>query len=406
MMRAASRLRSAAAIAVLAVALAGCTGTGGTGTSGGSSASASHSAAPSVTPTPSPTPTPVDPIAKLTLAQRVGQLFMVGTVLPNADAATVAAITDRHVGNLFLHGRSSAGVASIAALTAKFRALVTDASTGGIPLWISTDQEGGTVQVLSGPGFDQIPSALRQGQLPSVQLRADATRWAGQLKDAGVNMNLAPVADIVTSPATASQNPPIGQLNREYGFDEASVAVGAGNFADGMRAGSVLPVIKHFPGLGRVTANTDFSPHVVDTVIGPQSPDVDVYWSVLAQGPACVMVSSAYYDRIDPSSPAVFSTKVVNGLLRDQLGFDGVVMTDDVSAAVAVQAWTPAQRAIKAITAGVDVVLVSSDPSVLAPMYDAVLARAKSDPAFAAQVDAAARRVVQAKAAQGLIPAP
>jgi beta-N-acetylhexosaminidase len=401
-MRHLSRLRSAAALAVLAVALAGCTGTA----AGGPSASASHSTTAPATLTPTPTPTPVDPIAHLSLEQRVGQLFMVGTVLPNADAATIAAITDRHVGNVFLHGRSSAGVTAIAGLTAKFRALVSTASTGGIPLWISTDQEGGTVQVLSGPGFDQIPSALMQGRMPSTQLRSDAARWAGQLKDAGVNMNLAPVADIVTSPATASQNPPIGQLNREYGFDQASVAVGAGNFADGMRAGFVMPVFKHFPGLGRVTANTDYSPHVVDTVIGPNSPDVKVYESVLAQGPACVMVSSAYYDRIDPSSPAVFSTKVVNGVLRDQVGFDGVVMTDDVSAAVAVKAWTPAQRAVKAIGAGVDIVLVSSDPTVLAPMYDAVLAKAKSDPAFATEVDAAARRVVEAKAAEGLIPAP
>ncbi|KHK97135.1 beta-N-acetylhexosaminidase [Microbacterium mangrovi] len=403
-MRAVTRLRSAAALAVLAVALTGCTGTPASQASGTHSATAS--ATPSPTPTPTPTPTPADPIADLSLAQRVGQLFMVGTVLPNADAATVAAITDRHVGNVFLHGRSSAGATAIAALTARFRALVSRASTGGIPLWISTDQEGGTVQVLSGPGFDQIPSALMQGRMPSAQLRSDAAEWARQLKDAGVNMNLAPVADIVTSPATASQNPPIGQLNREYGFDQASVAVGAGNFADGMRAGSVMPVFKHFPGLGRVTANTDFSAHVVDTVIGPDSPDVRVYWSVLAQGPACVMVSSAYYDRIDPSTPAVFSPKVVQNLLRDQVGFDGVVMTDDVSAAVAVKAWTPAERAVKAIQAGVDIVLVASDPSVLAPMYDAVLAKAKSDPAFAAEVDAAARRVVAAKAAQGVVPVP
>jgi beta-N-acetylhexosaminidase len=396
------RLRSVAVLAALTLALAGCTATSGPD----ASPSRSATARTSPTPTPTPTPTAVDPIADLSLAQRVGQLFMVGTVLPNADASTSAAITDRHVGSVFLHGRSTAGAVSIAALTGKFRALVTPASTGGIPLWISTDQEGGTVQVLSGPGFDQIPSAVRQGQLPSTELRADAKRWAAQLKAAGVNMNLAPVADIVTSPQTASQNPPIGQLYREYGFDQASVATGAGNFADGMRAGDVMPVFKHFPGLGRVTANTDFSAHVVDTQIGATSPDVNVYRSLIVQGPACVMVSSAYYDKIDPSSPAVFSSKVVTGLLRDQLGFGGVVMTDDVSAAAAVKAWTPAQRAVKAVSAGVDIVLVASDPTVLAPMYDAVLAKAKSDPAFAADVDAAARRVVEAKAAAGLTPAP
>ncbi|MGQ3505015.1 glycoside hydrolase family 3 N-terminal domain-containing protein, partial [Enterococcus faecalis] len=86
-------------------------------------------------------------------------------------------------------------------------------------LWVSTDQEGGDVQVLSGPGFDGIPSALDQGQQDAATLRANAATWGRQLAEAGVNMNLAPVADVVTSPETAGSNPPIGQLNREYGYD-------------------------------------------------------------------------------------------------------------------------------------------------------------------------------------------
>ncbi len=360
--------------------------------SGTAASTPAEASAPSVTPTP----TPVDPIAGLSLAQRVGQLFMVGTPRDSADAGTLAAVADRHVGGVFLHSSPRASAAQTAAVVARFTGLVSQGTTGDVPLWIATDQEGGDVQVLYGPGFDPIPSALMQGVMAPATLQKDAATWASQLRSAGVDLNLAPVADIVTSPAVARQNKPIGLLNRQYGYDEKTVAAGAGAFAAGMREEGVMPTFKHFPGLGRTNTNTDFAP-AVDTVITASSPDVEVYRSLLAQGPALVMLSTAVYEKIDPAAPAAFSSKIVTGLLRGQLGFDGVVITDDLSAAAAVSRFTPADRAIDAIEAGCDIVLVSSGPALLPEMYDAVLAKAQSDPAFAAQVDAAARRVVVAK---------
>ncbi|MFG6402698.1 glycoside hydrolase family 3 N-terminal domain-containing protein [Microbacterium sp. P04] len=344
--------------------------------------------------TPTPTPTTVDPIADLSLEQRVGQLFMVGTSVAAPDPVTLAAVSDQHVGGVFLHGRSSAGVDAAAAFVGAFSAVHDPADP---PLWVATDQEGGDVQVLSGPGFDDMPTALTQARSDAATVQADATRWGAQLRAAGVTMNLAPVADIVTSPEVGAQNPPIGALNREYGFDEATVASRAGAFAAGMRASGVLPTFKHFPGLARVSQNTDTTAGVVDDVVGADSPDVAVYRTLLAQGPAVVMMSTAIYARIDANAPAAFSPAVVTGLLRGQLGYTGVVTTDDLSAADQVAAWSPADRATLSIAAGVDLVLVSADPSLFPEMYQAVLARAQSDPAFAAQVDAAARRVVQAK---------
>lgn len=355
-------------------------------------------ASPTGSPTATPTPTPTaDPIADLTLAQRVGQLFMVGTTTASANPVTLAAVSDRHIGSIFLHGGTETSVAATNAIVTQFTSLVSSETTGDVPLWVSTDQEGGEVQVLAGPGFDAIPSAVDQGQLPPATLQSDAATWGGQLAQAGVNLNLAPVADIVTSPAAAPDNKPIGALNRQYGYDEQRVASQAGAFAEGMRQAGILPTFKHFPGLGRTTSNTDFSADVVDTEIDQTSPDVDVYRSLLAGGPALVMVSTAIYQKIDPSSPAAFSAPVVTDLLRGTLGYSGVVITDDVSAAKSVSQWTPAQRATMAIDAGCDVVLASTDPTVVAAMYDAVLAKAQSDPSFEAKVDAAARRVVTAK---------
>ncbi|AUG30882.1 MULTISPECIES: glycoside hydrolase family 3 N-terminal domain-containing protein [Microbacterium] len=378
-----------AVVAATALLLSGC---GAYGPSPSPSPTSTPTATPA--PTPAPTATP-DPLAGLDLRQRVGQLFIVGTAVDAVTPDTLSAVVDRHAGGIFLHGRSQAGAQAVAGVVGSF----TTADADGIPLWVSTDQEGGEVQVLTGPGFDDMPYAIRQADLPDDQLRAAATTWGGQIAAAGVTLNLAPVADIVTSAATRFDNPPIGGLGRQYGYDGATVAAKAGAFADGMRAAGVMPVFKHFPGLGHVTANTDTTADVVDTTVTADGPDIAVYGTLLAGGPAGVMVSSAIYQNLDPSAPAVFSPTVV-GLARAKVGPEGMLMTDDLSAAQAVQAWSPADRAVLAIAAGIDVVLASTDPTVFPAMYDAVLAKAQSDPVFAARVDDAARHVLAAKAAR------
>lgn len=353
---------------------------------------------PLLTPTPAPSPTPEpDPLASLTLEQRVGQLFMVGTPVDRAAKTTLRAVRDRHVGNLFLAGRSSKGADAVASVVDRFTALVGPETTGGLPLWVATDQEGGQVQVLRGKGFSDIPFAIRQADAGDRALEKEARRWGAQLRRAGVTMNLAPVADIVTSPKTRFDNAPIGAFGRQYGYDGRTVEEKAGAFARGMRASGILPTFKHFPGLGRVTDNTDTTRHVEDDVVRAASPDVRVYRDLTAAGPSVVMVSSAIYERIDPKRPAMFSKVVIEKVLRGDVGFDGVVMTDDVSAARAVAGIAPGTRAVRAISAGVDLVLVSADPTVLPEMYDAVLTRAQEDPAFAARVDEAASRIVAAK---------
>ncbi len=378
------RCASVALIAAMCVLVVGCVAEPAAPTSGADPATSSTT----------PAPTPDDPLAGMDLAARVAQLFMVGTSVDGADAVTLAAVADPGIGGVFLHGRSEAGTASIAALVSQFQG---ERPADAPALWIATDQEGGDVQVLSGPGFDDMPTALTQARDGCDPIGAEALRWGEQLAQAGVTMNLAPVADIVTSPSTAWDNAPIGRLNRNYGYDEPTVVACAGAFAQGMRAAAVLPTFKHFPGLGRTTDNTDNSADVVDTQVTADSPDVDVYRDLLAQGPAVVMMSTAVYQQIDASAPAAFSSAVVTGLLRDRLGFDGVVMTDDLSATAQVEQWSPGDRAVLAVEAGVDVLLVSADSSVFGEMYAAVLQKAESDPAFSAQVDAAVSRILALK---------
>ena len=352
---------------------------------------------PAQSPAPSPTPTPTassDPLEGLSTEQRVGQLFVVGTTASGAEEATLSAVRDRQVGGVFLGGRAKGGVDATAGVVGQLTALANPA----LPLLVATDQEGGEVQVLQGPGFSAMPSAVEQGALPPEQLAADATTWGAELAAAGVTLNLAPVVDLIPSAAAAATNPPIGGFDRQFGYDVDGIVSHADAFRSGMTASGVGSVVKHFPGLGEVTGNTDDTAGVTDTTTAADSPSVDVYRSEIAAGVDSIMMSSAVYSRLDPAAPAVFSPAVVTDLLRGELGFDGVVMTDDVSGATQVTAWTPADRAILAIEAGCDIVLVSRTPTVAAEMIDAVVAKAKAEPEFAVQVDAAATRVLALKA--------
>lgn len=354
----------------------------------------------SAAPTPSASPT-ADVLAGWSLEHKVGQLLMVGAEAASG-AGAAEAVSQLHVGGVFLSGRSEAGVGATRAVVDSVTALVGPESTNGVGLLVATDQEGGAVQVLRGQGFSAIPDALSQAGLGAGGLEAAARGWGEELAGAGVNLNLAPVADLVDL-ADPGANAPIGAFGREYGHDLASVRAAVEAFAAGMEQAGVAPTLKHFPGLGRVAQNTDASAGVVDTVTGADDPVAAMFAELAgASGKRLVMLSSAYYSLIDAQAPAVFSSGVVTDLLRGTLGFGGVVITDDVSAAAQLSGWDPGERAVAAVRAGCDIVLASGAPWLAPEMASALLATAQADAGFAAQVDAAVTRVLALKQALGL----
>ena len=329
--------------------------------------------------------------------EQVGQLMMVGVDATSPQAVSTDAVTSHHVGNIFVAGRTTAGSQAVQKVISTVTSKVGPATTHDTPMLVATDQEGGEVQVLSGSGFSDLSSAMEQSTQPRDRLEASARTWGKELADVGVNMNLAPVVDLVDIDRPAT-NEPIGRWGREYGHDAATVSSQASAFAEGMRASGVIPTYKHFPGLGRVTANTDTSAGVVDsTTTRGSDAAVGVFASAIAAGAQVIMVSSATYALIDPSAPAVFSSTIVTDMLRMEMGFSGVVITDDVSAATQVQGVAAGERAVRAIRAGCDIVLASADPTVAADMVKALIAAAQSDPAFAARVDESATRVLALK---------
>jgi beta-glucosidase-like glycosyl hydrolase len=330
---------------------------------------------------------------------------MVGTPATSASDQTLRAITRYHVGNVMLTGRSTAGVTATARVSAALQRRATSSATARVRLHVATDQEGGRVQVLRSGGFSTMPTALRQGTWSTATLRSRARTWGRQLHSAGITVNLAPVADTVPSAAFAPRNAPIGHFSRQYGYTTTRVGSHAVAFSEGMAAARVQVAVKHFPGLGRVTQNTDTTAGVTDRTTTRTDAYLRPFRDVIRSGAPFVMMSTAVYSRIDARGPAAFSRTVVTGVLRHDLGFRGVVISDDLGNARQVQRWTPGQRAVKFVAAGGDMVL-TVNPSTARAMFAALRDRARTDVAFRRAVDAAALRVLRSKQAQGLLPRP
>ncbi|GAA3214380.1 glycoside hydrolase family 3 protein [Dactylosporangium siamense] len=335
-------------------------------------------------------------VAKLTLEQQVGQLVMIGTPIETPLNA-VPAIQRYQLGGIFLAGRSTASAASLKEAIGQLQAA---APTTGLGLQIGIDQEGGQVQTLKGADFPAIPTAVNQGKLDDATLAANTAEWAGRLKAIGVTIDLAPVADVV--PADVGKaNPPIGGFDRQYGSTPEPVAADVATVVTAMQGAGVLTTLKHFPGLGRVRVNTDKATGARDDVTTADDPALQPFVKGIEAGSAAVMISSATYPKLDAANVAAFSAPIVTGLLRQKLGFDGLVLSDDLGAAVAVNSVPLGQRAVRFITAGGDVAL-SVRLSDAGPWTDALIAAAKADPAFAARVVESATRVVRAKVRAGL----
>ncbi|MGH3805586.1 MAG: glycoside hydrolase family 3 N-terminal domain-containing protein [Pseudonocardiaceae bacterium] len=361
-------------------------------------------------PAPAAQPPPAPPsvscaqatLEAMTPRARVGQLFLLG--VPAVGADPLSPVIERSApGGVFLTGRSAAGVEATAAAVASVQRLGAGAS-GGIGMFVATDQEGGRVQVLSGPGFSRIPSATVQGRWQPDVLQAAATGWGRELRAAGVNVNLAPVADVL-SPALGTANAAIGRHDRAFGTDPQVVSDHVLAFTRGMRDAGVLSTVKHFPGLGVVRGNTDYSAGVVDRQTTVTDPGLLPFVDASQDGTPWLMVSSAVYQKIDAGRVATFSPAVVTTLLRERIGFRGLVVSDDLGRAEQVAAVAPGERAVRFLAAGGDIVL-TADPATLEPMIDAVLSAATADPALAARITGAQQRILDAKTPLTLLPCP
>jgi beta-N-acetylhexosaminidase len=318
--------------------------------------------------------------AELPLDQQVGQLVVLsfrGTVAP---AYLQQALRNGHAAGVILFGRNIASPPQLRALTGTLR------EAGGRPL-VAVDQEGGPVRRVPWVG----PTGSEPEQVAAASVRSDALAAARALRGLGVTVNLAPVADVpsVRNAAIAS---------RAFSSHPAVVTASVEAAVRGWRAGGVASTVKHFPGIGGASRNTDAA---VVSIRRPEGSldrvDLAPFRTAISAGVPLVMVGHARYPALDPSRIASQSSAIMQDLLRDQLGFRGVVITDSLEARASLATGSVTAVAERAIGAGADLVLLTGRGSYQ-PVYDRLLARAREDPVFRARVHEAAARVWRLKA--------
>lgn len=334
-------------------------------------------------------------VDQLSVEQQTASLVMAGVPATGASSTELKAMEKQGITNVFLRGRSQLSVKKTAARTAIITKSLKSNVPDDLPVWVATDQEGGFVRVLQGTGFTNLPAAAQQGQWSSGKQATSIKKVGAELAEAGINVNLAPVADVVPAKVGTS-NAPIGYFGRQYGNTAGEVSQAIGTVNDALNDAGVQPVVKHFPGLGRVAKNTDTSSGVTDTEIGADATDLEPFKQAISQGNSWVMISNARYTKIDAQNEAPFSKKVITGLLRQKLGYQGVVISDDLCEAKQVAQVPVGQRAVKFVAAGGTVPLcVKSSPAIT--MAKALAKEANEEKKFADQVREAAVLILEAK---------
>lgn len=353
---------------------------------------------PESTPTPALTPVPEpDPLAEqlaaMTVEEKVGQLLIGGFEGTEIGDQATRLVQEYQVGGLILYGRNIAGAGQLVTLTNGLKALNGD----GIPLFLSIDQEGGGVDRMP-PEVRRTPGAYCVGQtgsVPAAQSYGDVL--AAECAAFGLNLDFAPVLDVWSNPG----NTVIGQ--RAFSADARTVAGLGPAAARRMMDQGVIPVVKHFPGHGDTAVDSHVGLPVVDkspeeleeTELIPfraaiQSAGTD------GQVPA-VMVAHILLTQLDPERPASLSPAVVTGLLREELGFAGAVLTDDLTMGAVTQSYGLGEAAVLAVEAGCDILLVCHGQDSVPAVRTALLEAVASGRITAERLDESVYRILRLK---------
>lgn len=363
------RRRRAAVLAAAAAAFAGGAALGAGGDEQpGPAAPRAVAPAPDATPTPTPTPEPVD---ELSLREQVGKLVVLrfeGTEVPT------------YVRRVLRRGWAAGAilfkvnVQSPGQLRRMTRVLRRSARFTPI---ICTDQEGGDIRNVA-----WAPPAAGQARQAAGR---DARAAARELRRLGINVTLAPVADVPTHPGTAL-------AGRAFSSDPAAAARATKAAVAGWRAGGVAATAKHFPGLGGATTNTDFGSATIGDG-APTDADLAPFEAAIEARVPLIMSAHARYPRLDARRIASQSPAILKDLLRDQLGYRGVVITDSIEAKAVKPTGELEAVAVRSIRAGNDIVLTTGQGSWIRT-YRALLAEARRSPSFRKQVRESAARVL------------
>ncbi len=330
-----------------------------------------------------PTPPPVKEARKLLLRRQVGQLVVMRFAGSGPPGYVPEALKAGRAAGVILFKDNIASKPALTRLTARLQR-----AAGGAAL-VATDQEGGEIRNLTWAA----PAAGQAAAATPERARADARAAAHDLRAAGVNVNLAPVADVASGPV---------MRGRSFPGDAKQVAALTRAAVEGYRGTHVAATAKHFPGLGAASENTDDAPvsltRTPEQLLGE---DLPPFRAAIAARVPLVMASHAVYPSLDPGAIASQSSYVLQRLLRQRLGFRGVIVTDSIEAKAVTERSGPAVAGVRSVRAGADLVLTTGPGSHLRVLR-ALLAEARRSPAFRRRVEESAARVLALKRELGL----
>jgi beta-N-acetylhexosaminidase len=362
-----------------------------------------ESVLPSPSPTPPPTATPASSESVMPLRQQIGQMLLVGFRGLTVDEAepTRALISSGELGGILLFSvdQPTGGVRNVES-PEQLEALVSGlaaAAPPGSPLLVAIDQEGGQVARLSPThGFPATPSAAEMGAGDPASTEQSAGQMAQTLGTAGVTLNLAPVVDLAVNP----DNPIIAALDRSFSADPDVVTAHATAFIEGMHTRGIRCVAKHFPGQG--SASGDTHKGIVDVTDVWTERELEPFAALSASGVTdAILTAHIFNANLDPEHPATLSQLTVTGILREQLGFEGTVISDDLQMGAIRDAFGYEEAVALAIEAGIDVLLIANqivyEPDIVERTLDIIEGLVSDGRIDEARIQASVDRILRLK---------
>ena len=329
-------------------------------------------------------------LATMTIEQKIGQRFM--TWIPGTASSERAAalIEQAHVGGVIITEDNVESHQQARELIATLQRMA-QAAPSAVPLFIATDQEGGRLTRVRLPELTLFPAAFHQGvHADTDYVEATAYVTGVELRRLGVNMNLAPLLDLYDQPDQTV----IG--NRSYGADSGLVADFARAYVRGASRSGIISVAKHFPGHGVTMIDSHDRLPVVRLTRSERSSILAPFIAAIDAGIDVIMSAHILYEDLDPDLPATVSPAIVTGLLRDQLAFDGVVMTDAIEIREPAPALMEPDIVHNSFVAGADIILTGRDRDVVPLVQEAIrLVRAGLE--SEERLDESVRRILRVK---------
>jgi len=336
----------------------------------------------------------------LSLEHKVGQMFMVNLFGSQMTLAGQEILEIWQPGAVVLMESNIQTPEQITRLTNSYQETITNA--GGLPLLVAVDQEGGIIARLQ-DGFTVWPVPMLLTAADDTNLaREVGAAMALELRAVGINMNLAPVADLLTNP----RNPIIGR--RSFGSVPSQVGRTIAGVIEGMQEGSVLATLKHFPGHGDTSEDSHVTlPVVTHDMERLRDVELVPFVTGIEAGSGTVMVAHIWFTELDPveAIPASLSHNVVAGLLREELAYDGIIMTDALDMDSIDTRLSFEEAAVHAVEAGVDLIAIGANAGegIQARSMQAVVDAVRVGRISEERIDESVKRILTAKQQVGVL---